>query len=224
MKSEIIYEDEYLVVVHKPAGIATQTARLGQADVESELKNHFKSPEIYCIHRLDQPVEGLLVFARNKRIAGQLNKQLESGKLKKSYHVLAYCGEKIPAKEPVTLVDYLYKDNKTNLSRVVPKDHKDAKRAELTYTLEQFDEASGRGLFLVEIATGRHHQIRVQMSHAGFPLLGDAKYGSDKSKELTKTLGIKNVALIADRIDFIHPISNKNIMLTIELPKTYSFV
>lgn len=115
MKTEIIYEDKELLVVRKPAGLATQTAGAGQADVVSELKNYLAEkgtgqPYLGIIHRLDQPVEGLLVFAKNKKAAASLTKQLGeqegSGGLNKQYYAV-FCGK--PSEKSGTLVDYMYK-------------------------------------------------------------------------------------------------------------------
>ena len=98
MKTQIVYEDNDIVVINKPAGLATQTARVGQPDVVSELKNYLRSPYLGIIHRLDQPVEGLLVFAKNKRAAAALSTQLQSteGVLNKQYYAV-FCGK--PAAE-----------------------------------------------------------------------------------------------------------------------------
>lgn len=226
MKSMIQYEDDALLVVHKPSGIATETSRIGQADVVSELKNYRKSKgeEMYLgtIHRLDQPVEGLLVFAKTKKAAGALTKQLENGSLKKSYAAL------VPAiaeegETQGSLEDYLLKDGRTNLSSVVSADTKGAKKASLRWRLVGKNEVNGVGFSLVEveILTGRHHQIRVQMSHAGMPLLGDCKYGSDFSKEISKKLGIRNTALLADRLVFLHPETGKRLEFSLPYPEEW---
>ena len=223
MKAIIKYEDEAILVIHKPAGIATETARIGQADVVSELKNYLKAKGkgtyLGVIHRLDQPVEGLLVFAKTPEAAKVLTKQLENGTLKKSYTALV---PKIES-EIVTqgeLEDYLLKDGRTNLSKVVSAGTQGAKKAKLSWKLLQDIKASeyAYSLVEVEIFTGRHHQIRVQMSHAGMPLLGDSKYGNEASRELTEKLGIRHTALLANRLRVIHPVTKEKMQFEIPYP------
>lgn len=226
MKAVIQYEDEAILVIHKPAGIATETARIGQADVVSELKNYLKrkgeGTYLGMIHRLDQPVEGLLVFAKTQEAARALTKQLEDGTLKKSYAALI---PKLSDENKIqgSLEDYLLKDGKTNLSKVVSADTKGAKKARLSWKLVCNAEVEGIcfSLVEVEIFTGRHHQIRVQMSHAGMPLLGDCKYGNEFSQELSKRLGIRQTALLANRLRLIHPVTKKQIQFTIPYPQDW---
>lgn len=249
MRTEIIYEDNDILVVYKPAGLATQTAKLGQADVVSELKNYLMQSskgsgkgaqasgrETYLgvIHRLDQPVEGLLVFAKQKKAAAELTAQLrrqgEMGSLHKHYYAVI-CGK--PEEKQGRLVDYMYK-SQDNLAVIVDKSEnavtKDgmqsqtkmqAKEAVLEYRIvarqeiaveTAFAEGSSKqelALADINILTGRFHQIRAQMAHAGMPLLGDAKYGSAEGKELARFLGVQTVALCAYRLEFRHPVTKK---------------
>ncbi len=178
------------------------------------------------IHRLDQPVEGVILFAKNPFAAAEFSKQLNNGIMNKCYYAVA---KGIPQKEADTLVDYLVRDignvvsrssvSKSNTSRIAksPKE-KDAKEAKLQYrlvrtvhlvmskeemsTLEGGDKYS---LFDIYLLTGRHHQIRVQMAHADLPLLGDKKYGDEASAKLSDKLKVRNVALCAYKLEFIHP-------------------
>lgn len=223
MNAAIVYEDQDIIVVHKPAGIATQTARIGQADVESELKNyrHKKGEDSYIgvVHRLDQPVEGLLVFAKNQVAAKKLTEDLQAGKLKKYYHAL------VPETngDNGKLEDYLLKNGTTNLSEVVSKDTKGAKHALLAWEFVkhcQKDNVNYK-LIQVEIFTGRHHQIRVQMAHANMPLLGDNKYGNEQSCKLSEALGIRQTALLASKIILIHPRTKEQMEFTIPYPKKW---
>lgn len=229
MKTQILYEDKDLLVVQKPAGLAAQTVRVGQQDVVSELKNYLaaqeasdrrgndrsggkqKLPYIGIIHRLDQPVEGLLIFAKNRSSAAALTAQLngsgESGTLHKHYYAV-FCG-KAPAKEG-TLVDYMYKDD-SRRAVVLKKEQSGgkskAKRAVLHYLVLQERTVQGNLLSLadVEIETGRFHQIRAQMAHAGMSLLGDAKYADASAQALSKQMKIQNAALCAYSLEFVHP-------------------
>lgn len=208
MKTVIVYEDKDILVVQKPAGLATQTAKIGQADVVSELKNYLAQPYLGVVHRLDQPVEGLLVFAKNKNAAGALTKQLANGVLNKQYYAVI-CGQ--PSEKDGELVDYLLKEN--SLAKVVTGQQEkftEAKKAVLQYRILQ-DISTPEQLALadIHIDTGRFHQIRVQMSHAGMPLLGDAKYGDSKVLEQGRRLAVRNVALCAYSLTFKHPVTNK---------------
>jgi len=218
MDKMIVYEDNVLLVVHKPAGIATETARVGQADLVSELKNYRKrkgeNTYIGIVHRLDQPVEGLLVFAKDGGTAKKLSKELQKGILTKKYVTLV---AGVPQMPEGGLTDYLLKDGRTNLSRVVPKEMKGAKEALLHWRILQHDDVVS--LLEIELYTGRHHQIRVQMAHAGFPLLGDFKYGSASSKELSKQLSVTSTALLAYEIRLMHPVTGKEMEFSFDFDK-----
>lgn len=206
-KSRIIYEDSQVLVCHKPSGLATQTSRVGQKDMVSEIKNYLgKNPYLGVVHRLDQPVEGILIFAKTPDAAGKLSRQTADGTMNKQYYALV-CGK--PGQEQGVLVDYLVKETGGNISSVTDGTAEGAKRAELSYRLLRHD--SGRNLSLLEItlATGRHHQIRVQMAHAGTPVLGDLKYGTEESKQLAASNGIGRICLCAFRSRFTHPASNQ---------------
>lgn len=204
-KLEIIYEDQEVLVCVKPAGVATQTKRMGQQDMESLLCNYRaqkgEEPYIGVVHRLDQPVEGVMVFAKNRHAAGKLNQQIAKRQADKCY--LAICEdaqEELEVGKTYTLKDYLCKDGRTNTSRVVAREEKEAKRAELTY--EVLARKEGLALVKVELETGRHHQIRVQFAHAGHPLWKDQKYGNSTDR-------YANVALCSVKIGFEHPRNKK---------------
>lgn len=219
----IVFEDDQIIVAYKPSGIATQTARVGQQDMVSELKNYLNKkseeknikrgtePYLGLIHRLDQPVSGLLVFAKTKSAAASLSNQLETGELQKYYYAVVM-GK--PSKSEDILVDYLYKDGHNNMSFVVKESFPEAKKAVLEYrtvktlvALEQNLEAS---LLEIKLLTGRHHQIRVQLSHADIPILGDAKYGSIESKDFSNE-ACKKLALCAYKLRFKHPLTGEEL-------------
>lgn len=220
MDKMIVYEDDTLLVVHKPAGIATETAKIGQADVVSELKNYRRkkgeTPYIGVVHRLDQPVEGLLVFAKDAGAAKKLSAGLQNGQLSKKYAALV---AGTPQAQDGTLSDYLIKDGRTNLSKVVPEGTDGAKKAALQWKLLRSSSTGAYALLEIELYTGRHHQIRVQMAHAGFPLLGDTKYGSAQTKELSAQLSIHNVALAANELSLIHPVTGKKMHFSLDINK-----
>ncbi|MCH5274853.1 MAG: RluA family pseudouridine synthase [Lachnospiraceae bacterium] len=221
MRIKILYEDEDILVVHKPAGLAVQTAHVGQQDVESELKNYLisgatkASPYVGIIHRLDQPVEGLLVFAKTRAAAADLNRQLQHNAFCKEY-LAVVCGK--PADTERELMNYLLKDK----GRALVFEQKDklpaeAKQAVLHYQMEREREtAAGMiSLLRIKLETGRFHQIRAQLSHAGFPILGDSKYGSEISGQMSGTLGIRHTALCACRLRFYHPASGQEMEYTV---------
>lgn len=212
---EILFEDESILVVNKPAGIATQSKGVSAKDLESECKKYRKSKnepaEIYVVHRLDQPVSGILVFAKTKEAAAALTAGLKSDDFSKDYRAVVYkSGEIVPGAK---LTDYLIKDGKTNMSCVVPKTIPGAKEAVLVYKVEE--ESENEATLLVHLKTGRHHQIRVQLSNAGMPILGDQKYGTEESIEYSKGKGINTVSLCAYRLEFNHPRTNGNMQFEI---------
>lgn len=221
MQTQIVYEDEAVLVIRKPAGLATESAGIGQKDVVSELKNYVakknpgKMPYLGVVHRLDQPVEGLLVFAKTKKAAENLTVQLGKGTLKKEY-LAVVCG-KVP-ENTGRLVDYLAKEK----GMAVVKDTADAqaKKAVLTYAKKA--ETEELTLLAVQIETGRFHQIRAQLSHAGFPILGDEKYGSEESKELSQEKKIRFTALCAASLSFRHPVTGKTMAFT-QAPQNPAF-
>lgn len=219
----IIYEDQDILVCHKRAGIAVQNARIGAADMESFLKNYLasenpgKMPYLGIVHRLDQPVEGVLVFARNSKAAAELTKQITSGTVVKEYLAVT---DSMPEKQQGHLEDFLKKDGKTNMSSVVSATTAGAKKAVLDYEVlaELPDEriTSGkRVLVKIQLGTGRHHQIRVQMAHAGMPLLGDRKYNPKDTSRLP--LGLCSCHLV-----FRHPANGKKMEFQVN-PKGESF-
>lgn len=221
MRCEIIYEDKEVLVIYKPAGLATQTARVGQPDVVSELKNYLAkgatAPYLGIIHRLDQPVEGLLVFAKNKMAAAALTAQLgqkESGIFNKQYRAVV-CGK--AEKKQDTLVDNLVKlpDGR---AEIAASDNREAKRAVLRYEClaeQKLSEETTISLMEISIETGRFHQIRVQMANAGLPLLGDLKYGGEEEILVSGQLSVRFVALCACRLVFRQPVTGKELCFEI---------
>lgn len=222
MQTKVIYEDNHIIVIHKPAGLATQTAHIGQQDVVSELKNYLagregrgsvssgKTSYLGVIHRLDQPVEGLLVFAKSKEAAAKLTKQVSTGTLNKQYYAVV-CGKL--SESSGRLVDYLIKEG--NTGRIGKPQEKEAKRAVLEYTIKK---ELGKDCSLADICieTGRFHQIRLQMAHAGHPILGDLKYGTPESVEMSRRYQVRNVALYAYRLEFPHPVTREKMEFVID--------
>ncbi len=205
MEIDILYEDGQLLVCRKPAGVPVQSGKVGQKDMVSILRNYRNGKEgdtyIGLVHRLDQPVQGVMVFAKTKMAAAGLSRQITDGRMKKQYLAVT-CGK--PMKKQGALVDYLLKDGGTNTSSIVPEGTKGAKRAELRYRI--IAETPGYALAEIDLLTGRHHQIRVQMAGAGMPLAGDRKYNLSDAGQTEKY-----VALAAHRLSFEHPVLKKEI-------------
>lgn len=215
---EIIYEDNSILVCIKPAGVPVQTARPGEADLVSVLKNYraknHEEPYIGLVHRLDQPVRGIMVFAKTKKAAAALSRQVSSRQITKEYLAvvcsLPASGESAPGTEPALpssgqLHDYLLRDGRTNTSKVVPQGTPGAKEALLSYEVLQSCPETGRYLVRITLHTGRHHQIRVQFAHAGFPLYADTKYGQPLPEG-----AYCPIALCSCRLCFSHPGTGKS--------------
>ena len=203
---EIIFEDNDIIICRKPAGVATQTKRLGQQDMESLLKNYRakkgEQPYIGIVHRLDQPVEGVMVFAKNQKAAAHLSKQVQDRVIGKYYYAVSANKSK---EDEGILEDYLLTDKKVNVTKVVSKDTQGAKKAKLEYRVIEGKE--DKTLFEIKLHTGRQHQIRVQMANATCPLVGDSKYGNAASKE--------QLALCSFKLEFEHP--TKKMPMTFEI-------
>ena len=211
----IVFEDDVLIVCHKYPGIAVQTAALGQADMVSELKKYLagqgeKNPYLAVVHRLDQPVEGLLVFAKTEAAAASLSKQVQDHDFTKEYTAQVY--GKMPQKQG-ELTDFLVKDARSNTSRVISEKDKNGKRSVLSY--EVSEETEKTQTLRILLKTGRHHQIRVQLSHAGCPILGDTKYGTEEAKRYAAEQGVKQLCLCASRLEFTHPVTGKQLQFTV---------
>lgn len=246
MTPKIIFEDHHILVVYKPSGMAVETAKVMEMDLISYLKKYLyekqisessekkgqagKLPYLAMVHRLDQPVEGLLVFAKTPFAAKELSRQVQDNRMKKRYLAAVSIDRKVngkPISNEVTrqlLEDYLLKDGKTNASKVAAKETKGARKAVLFYKLAAVREQDGIAVAEIELITGRHHQIRVQMAHAGMPLLGDLKYGDEASLEKSKRLQVKQVALCAYQLEFLHPKTGKPLLFQIEPEKKSAFI
>lgn len=214
----ILYEDKEILVCHKPAGLAVQNARIGTMDLESALKNYLAAknsgtvPYLGVVHRLDQPVEGVLVFAKTPAAAKELSRQMTTGQMGK--HYLAVTSGR-PANPEGVLEDYLKKDGRTNTSSVVNAKTPGAKKARLSYRLLKESQENNRYLMEITLETGRHHQIRVQMAHAGMPLVGDRKYNPKAHEETS-------LGLCSCRLEFVHPKSAEKMEFQVE-PKGSAF-
>ncbi|MBQ8804477.1 MAG: RluA family pseudouridine synthase [Tyzzerella sp.] len=210
MNLNILYEDAHVIVCYKPAGVPTQTARLGEQDMVSLLKNYLKGGYVAVVHRLDQPVEGVLVFAKTPFAAKELNKSMQMDNFGKYYKAVLWG---IPKESKAILEDYLVKNGLTNTSRVCAPSEKDAKKAVLSYEVTAIGKDGEKDISLIKVKlkTGRHHQIRVQMANIGCPIWGDSKYNT----AMIQDRRFRQIALCAYKLEFIHPKTKK--MMTFEI-------
>ena len=177
---KIIYEDNHIIVVEKPANIPSQGDKTGDLDMLTIIKaylkeKHNKPGNVYLglVHRLDRPVGGVMVFAKTSKAAARLSEQVREKVFKKKYLVIVN-GEFKEKKG--TLKDYLLKNERLNKSRVVEEGTKNSKYAELDYEVLKYDKEQNLSLLKINLHTGRHHQIRVQLSSRDHSIYGDAKY------------------------------------------------
>jgi len=219
MKVEILYEDEDIIVCVKPYGMPVQSDKSRDTDLVSYLKNYIfekedmeEEPYLAMVHRLDRPVGGVMVFAKNQEAAANLSDQIQDGTMIKFYQ--AVVTGKLP-EEAGVLEDYLVKDGKTNTSKVVKKGTKGAKKAELEYeVLDMFETDSGiLSYVLIGLITGRHHQIRVQLASRGAGIYGDTKYNPLFRKTKKQ---YQQIALYAARLEFDHPATGKHMVFKAE--------
>lgn len=212
MNPEIIYEDQDFYICYKPVGMATQTASVTRPDMVSYLRNvrasQGQDSYICVIHRLDQPVEGLVVFAKNKKAAANLSNQVQAHTIEKHYLCIVTSEELCP--EGV-LEDYLVKDMKNQMAKVVTEADRQSKLARLRY--KEIETKNQMRLLEIALETGRFHQIRCQLANQDAPILGDRKYGGDENRGL---------CLASYKLGFTHPRTGKRIEYAI-LPKGEKF-
>lgn len=216
----IIFEDNHLLVVEKPVNIPVQGDDSNDLDLlnilKQDLKVRYNKPgEVYLglIHRLDRPVGGIMVFAKTSKAAARLSDQIRTRVFKKIYLAIV---RGIPQNKKGTLRDFLLKDSSNNMVSVVTEGTLDAKEAILDY--EVLKSNGDLSLLRVQLHTGRPHQIRVQLSNAGYTLYGDQRYGAEVNKPG------QQIALWAHSVTFIHPTMKDERTLTCETPKTELWV
>ena len=209
-KLNVIYEDNHIIVVEKPVNIPSQGDKTEDVDmltiVKQYIKEKYNKPgEVYLglVHRLDRPVGGVMVFARTSKAASRLSEQVRNKDFRKKYLVIAD-GKFENAKG--TLEDYLLKNERLNMSKVVDAKTKNAKLAVLDYEVLKYNEEIDLSVVKINLHTGRHHQIRVQLANAGHSICGDQKYGT-RGKQ-------KQIALYAYKLTFPDPITKETIEIT----------
>lgn len=211
---KVIYEDNHIIVVEKKPNIPSQGDKTNDIDmltiVKQYIKEKYNKPgEVYLglIHRLDRPVGGVMVFAKTSKAAARLSEQVRNKIFKKKY--LTIVDGKME-KEKDSLEDYLLKNEKNNLSKVVNEKTKNAKQAKLDYEVLTYNDEINLSVLKINLHTGRHHQIRVQLSSRGHSIYGDQKYG-------TRGRG-KQIALWAYSLTILHPISKEE-MSFVSIPE-----
>lgn len=215
MKVPILHEDNHLLVVQKPVNVPIQEDSSKDLDVLTHLKNMIKIRDnkpgnVYLglVHRIDRPVGGAVVFAKTSKAASRLSDSLRKKDIKRYY--LAVVMGKL-ARQSDTLTHYLWKDRRSNQVYAVDSNHKEAKKATLTY--EVLDYKDDMTLVRVELHTGRSHQIRVQFQTIGNPLFGDQKYGDHRIEKHTQ------IALWAHEMIIPHPTLKEEVNVVSRPPK-----
>lgn len=211
---KVLYEDNHIVAVNKPAGMLVQGDKTGDETIGDIVKQYIKEKyekpgEVFLgvVHRIDRPVSGIVLFARTTKALQRLNEMFQKREIQKTYWAVV---QSRPEKESGLLVDYLIKNEQKNMSRVVSPDTKGALKCELEYKL--LAESDNYWLLEVDPHTGRHHQIRVQLSHMGCTIKGDLKYGAKRSNRDA------SICLHARMIQFIHPVKKEEILITAPVP------
>lgn len=204
-KLNIIYEDNHIIVVEKPVNIPSQGDKTGDIDMLTLIKQYIKEKynkpgDVYLglVHRLDRPVGGVMVFAKTSKAAARLSEQVRVKDFKKKYLVVV--NGKMEEQKGI-LEDYLLKNEKANMSKVVKEGTKNSKLASLEYEVLKYDSEIDLSVLKIDLHTGRHHQIRVQLSSRNHSIYGDQKYGGRGHG--------KQIALWAYELKFLHPITKE---------------
>ena len=213
--SQIIYEDNHLLVINKNVGQLVQGDKTGDESLLDSIKNFIKKRDnkpgnvfLGLVHRIDRPTSGLVIYAKTSKALSRLTQMVKNREIKKTYWAVVAKEMILPSQR---LVHYLKKNEKNNKAIVFPKPTEGAKEAILTYnTVKSLDN-----YFLLEIdlETGRHHQIRAQLSKNGTPIKGDLKYGSPRSNP------DGGIHLHARKLEFIHPVTKEKIEITAPVPQ-----
>ena len=211
----IIYEDNHLIIINKAPGELSQSDKTKDISLVDELKNYLKvkynkqgNAYLGLVNRLDRPTSGLLIFSKTSKSLTRMNELQKNRKIKKTYYAIT---EKKPKKDSNKLTNFLKKNQTKNKSFVVDESDVKSKKAVLNYNVIKKLE----NYFLLEIIleTGRHHQIRCQLSHIGCPIKGDVKYGAKRANK------DKSICLHSYSISFVHPVKNELINLKCDFPK-----
>ena len=212
---QVLFEDNHIVIVNKRSGDITQGDKTGDKPLSDVVKEYIKKKYdkagnvfLGVVHRLDRPTSGVIIFARTSKALERLNKMLRDKIISKTYWAVI---KNHPEKEKNTLINYLKKNPKNNKSSVYTKEIDGSKKAILHYNvIKKLDNYS---LVEIDLETGRHHQIRAQLSFIGFPIKGDLKYGFNRSNK------DGSIHLHARKIEFVHPVTKEQISVIAPTPK-----
>ena len=212
--NDILYEDNHLLVVNKHAGDLVQPDPSGESALEDQIKAFIKRRDakpgavfLGVVHRIDRPVSGAVLFAKTSKALVRLNEMIREGRIRKTYWALT---ERTPDPESGELLHYILRDGRTNRSRACDAPKGDAKQARLRYAT--LGAGTRYTLVEVELITGRHHQIRAQLSKIGCPIRGDLKYGAKRS------LPGGGISLHSRRVEFEHPVRRSPVSVTAPVP------
>lgn len=215
MPVKILYEDNHIIAVYKPAGVLVQQDASGEESlmdqVKSYIKEEYKKPGnvfLGMVHRLDRNVSGIVLFGKTSKGAARLSEQFRNGEIKKTYIAIVE-GEPGPSKG--SLINYLKKDEQKRIALISGSPKSGYDRAELEY--ENIKSKNKFTLVNINLKTGKFHQIRAQLSHAGFPIVGDKKYGSKTPEDF--------LALCAVKVEF-KTITGEPKKIEIKSPKEWS--
>ncbi|MGB0930282.1 MAG: RluA family pseudouridine synthase [Chitinophagales bacterium] len=212
---EVIYEDNHIIAINKPAGMLVQGDRTGDIPLSEHVKEYIKQKykkqhNVYLgvTHRIDRPVSGVLLFARTSKALTRLNKMFHDKTIQKTYWAVV---KNRPPKMEDALIHYLIKDRVRNKSKAYPIERKGTKKSETKY--KWLKSSDNYHLLEMKPLTGRHHQIRVQLSTIDCPIKGDIKYGFKRTNKDA------SIHLHARKIEFIHPVRKEPMVITAEPPK-----
>lgn len=211
---QVLYEDNHIIVVYKESGEIVQGDKTGDKPLSETIKawikeKYAKPGNVFLgvVHRLDRPVSGLVVFAKTSKALSRLNDMFRKGEVKKTYWAMV---QTTPAEPEGTLTNWLVRNEKQNKSYAYDHEVPNAKKAILKY--KTVGRTEHYTLLEVNLLTGRHHQIRCQLSAIGCPIKGDLKYGARRSNP------DGSISLLSRTVEFIHPVSKENISVVSPLP------
>lgn len=209
-----LYEDNHIIIVYKEVGEIVQGDKTGDKPLSETVKEWIKAKYnkpgnvfLGVVHRLDRPVAGLVIFGRTSKATSRLNKMFRDGDVHKTYWAIVQGCPKEPQAE---LVNWIVRNEKMNKSFAYDREVPNSKKAVLTYKL--IGKGDNYSLLEINLKTGRHHQIRCQLSHIGLPIKGDLKYGARRSNP------DGGISLISHKVEFVHPVSHKPISVVSPLP------
>lgn len=211
---KVVYEDNHIIIVNKCSGEIVQGDKTGDKPLSDTVKEYIKQKYnkpgnvfLGVVHRLDRPVSGLVVFAKTSKALSRLNDMFRTGDVHKTYWAVV---KRRDIATEGTLTDWLTRNERQNKSFAHEREVPGAKKAVLKYKVRAV--ADNYMLIEVTLLTGRHHQIRCQLSHMGCPIKGDLKYGAPRSNP------DGSISLLSRRVEFVHPVSKENIVAYADVP------